>query len=97
MFKRIFVNAILAPICVGGFLAMLLPNGLQYGLTPIAVSIGLLGTNINWCRKHLWKHDNKSTEEITDDYMRSKTYANLDNVESPKVGNSLKRGTDLRK
>ena len=97
MFKRIFVNLILAPFAIAGLYAAFAGTDSKYRYAGLCLGIGLIGTNINWCRNHIWRNKKIESNNSSEDFYRSTTYCNLDNVESNKIGNTLKRGSDLRK
>ena len=98
MFKKIFVNFFLGSAAVINLAgAMVLSHyDIRTRLFMFFFSVGLNSLNINWCNKHLW-HKSNSDDNTVDDYNRSTAYGNLDNVESHKVGSTLKRGSDLHK
>lgn len=97
MFMRIFVNLMLAPAALGGLYIVFTGSDYRARHGGLCLFVGLVTCNLNWCRKHLWHRSKPKYDDSFEDFYRSKSVGNLDDVEVPKVGNTLKRGVDLRK
>ena len=94
MFKKIFVNVMLAPVALWSLLSIVFTG--KFNLIWFIIGLLLVVANLSWCARHLRKKVFQPTTS-DDDLYGERTYANLDNVESPKIGSTLKRGIDLHK